>query len=251
MIQGSKEKILSELSQCLPAASLARRIGIKINLQSPPEPTIPRTDVSFLFDVITLLVHRGHSVTILEGANGHLQDNLKHIGLQDMLALTGVSVIDIDLEQNVTFYERNNRVYSLPDVLREFDIRIAIPCATKRPGYLFSCNVKTFVGLLPRCYCNSKQKELSNFSRPIVHEDLTCTVTDIFSLFATHMPFFYYLNGGNIFSEYSSLRQLQEYYFSNDAVALDFKILECLNVPPPSYLMRLKTLQGCMRNESF
>jgi uncharacterized protein (DUF362 family) len=83
-------------------------------------------------------------------------------------------LLDVDEEREVLMISQGGRNYPIPRKLQKMDVRIAVPCATKRPGYLYSNNVKTFVGLLPRSMCQNGTN--SAFSRPMIHEDLKETV---------------------------------------------------------------------------
>jgi uncharacterized protein (DUF362 family) len=239
VIKVSKEDIIAALGFAIAFSPVPQRVGIKINLPSLPTPQAPKTDPDLLVSIIDFLAKCGCSVTILEGAKGHLSDHLVSMGLKTFLKERSVSALDIDHEQDVTFYEKNGRRYAIPNALQRLNLRIALPCATKRPGYLFSCNVKTFVGLLPRDFCQNGT--LSIFSRPIVHEDLTITVSDIFLLVNQHAPFQFYINGGNCISETSDILKLPACYLSKDAVALDFQMASHLKTPPPPYLLRLRS----------
>lgn len=249
MVTGSKATVFEALEQFLSKTPGVRTIGIKINLPSLPKLHSPRTDISLLSDTVHFLVQKGYYVYLLEGAAGNLRSNLIRAGLQDIVLLDQVSVIDTDLEGEVTIYERNGRRYALPNVLKDFDIRMAVPCASKRRGYLFSCNVKTFVGLLPRKYCTSRGKFLAGYTRPLVHEDIDNAVADIFSLFSFHSPFHLYLNGGNTYSEYTEMRELPQFFLSQDALALDLEIASLLHAEPPAYLLRLKKARETMNDE--
>lgn len=247
MQSGTLVQILDNLGEFLSSFSVPLHIGIKINLQSPPQINAPRTDKILLECVIKYLLERECFVTILEGADGHLRENMINIGLGKLLMNPRVNCVDLDMETDIEFYEKGQRKYPIPKVLQKMDIRIAIPCATKRTGYMFSCNVKTFVGILPRNFCQNGIN--SNFSRPLIHEDLTETVSDLYCIVEKVALFHFYINGGNTFSEGSNIRYLPQYFCSTDPVELDEQIAQILRTEEPGYLKRLKKIKEVMELE--
>lgn len=240
MVSGSLNCILNQMELFLSDYPPPLDIAIKINLQSPPLPLAPRTDASFLEQIIDRLLSKGYSVTLVEGADGHLRENISAVGLGKYLDTPRVKCIDLDTEDDVLLIERGNRQYPIPRVLLRSKLRLAAPCATKRHGYLFSCNVKTFVGILPRSMCQNGTSSL--FSRPMIHEDLEVTVSDLYGVVMETVPFQFYLNGGNTISEFSDIRTLPRYYCSNDPIELDEHIANILQAEIPPYLVRLKKL---------
>jgi len=180
----------------------------------------------------------GHYVVLVEGANGYLRENINAIGLGYHLKSSSVDILDIDKETEVLMVSRGGRCYPIPKILQKMDVRLAVPCATKRPGYLFSCNVKTFVGILPRGLCQNGTD--SAFSRPMIHEDLTETVSDLYRVICETIPFHFYINGGNTISEMSSPLMLPYYCCSTNPIELDVHLAQVLKVELPYYLVRLK-----------
>lgn len=240
--RGEADCVLSDWT-CSQAGRLrGRSVVIKINYQSPPRQESPRTDLLTLRRLIETLLHLGCSVSLIEGADGKLGAYLERSSLGYFIRENDVGVIDIDTLDDFTVLYRRGRRYALPNLLRQFDVRIALPCASKRPGYLFSCNVKTFVGLLPRKLCGSADKALSGYSRPMIHENLTETIVDTYELTRQFASFDVYINGGNTFSEYSKIRDLGECYVSDNPVELDLLMARELCCPPPDYL---RLLQDC------
>lgn len=239
---GSREQVISCLANFMGKFLPPCSVGIKINLSSPPSAVAPKTDPVFLSDILACLIRMGYSVTLVEGANGHLRENLTAIGLERFLCEPTVGLLDTDLEEDVLWKELHGRRYPIPKCLQCLDVRLAVPCATKCHGFVFSCNVKTFVGLLPRSKCVNGTD--STFSRPIIHEDLTETISDLYRIVCETIPFHYYLNGGNTFSEASILRELPEYYCSADPIELDAYIASILHTELPEYLTRLNKINA-------
>lgn len=238
MVAGSLEEILVQFGGFLCDFPPPKNIAIKINLSSPPSVNSPQSDAGFLKRIIDFLLVKGYSVTLVEGAGGYLRENLEAVGLQSYLQKSSVHWIDLDTEKEVFIVERGKRAYPIPKVLTQADLRVAIPCATKRKGYLFSCNVKTFVGLLPRELCQNGTNSV--FSRPMIHEDLTETVSDLYLVIQEVIPFHFYLNGGNTVTEMLDIDILPQYYCSSDPVELDEYLADVLQVEHPGYLKRLK-----------
>lgn len=240
MLAGTQEQVIEELGEFLKKYPPPCKVAIKINLSSPPSALSPKTDPVFLSNVLSYLLRLGYNISIVEGAHGFLEQNLISIGMGDYLGHSSISLIDIDKEEDVVWIKRNGRCYPLPKALNEMDVRIALPCATKRPGYLFSCNVKTFVGILPSSLCQNGT--ISVFSRPMIHEDLTVTISDLYQIVCETIPFHFYLNGGNTISEKTSMRSLPLFYCSSNPIELDEYLVNVLQVDCPGYLQRLKMI---------
>lgn len=241
MISGDINHVMDELIRELQVFAAPPSVAVKINLPSPPRTGTVHTDAQLLRHTVSCLTSHGCDVTIVEGADGYLRNNLSLIGLDGVLNNSSVHCLDIDLEEKIIWRELNRRRYPLPNVLADMDMRIAIPCTTKRLGYLFSGNVKTMVGLLPRKLCLNG--ETSNFSRPMIHEDLTETVSDLFLIVQENMPFRFFINGGNTLSETCEITRFPQYYVGSDPVAMDEYLAGQLNVPLPDYLIRLKEMR--------
>lgn len=213
-------------------------IGIKINLSSPTKEEAPKTDAYLLRNIIEKLTSVGHKVILYEGANGHLYENIVKLGVGDLVDGELVSCVDLDFEKDVDLIEKNGRRYAIPQKLKNVDVRIAVPCATKRKGFLFSCGVKTFVGVVPRKYCQNGRESV--FSRPLFHEDLDTTISDLYLIIEEYVPFSFYITGGNTISEKKDIKILPEYYISDNAVQLDECILNVLGEDEPKYLQHIR-----------
>lgn len=240
MIAGNLDVVMNQLRQELEAFSTPPRVAVKINLSSPPRPGVIRTDVELLRHTVSCLADCSCEVTIAEGANGHLKENLSLIGL-DSLLNASVHCMDLDLEEDVVLKNCHGRQFPLPLALTDMDLRIALPGTTKRAGHLFSGNVKTMVGLLPRRLCQNGEDSV--FSRPMIHEDLTETVSDLFLIVQKTMPFRLFINGGNTISDACGITRFHQYYIGSNAVAMDECLANQLQVPLPDYLKVLKEMQ--------
>ena len=238
--RGDADSVLSDWASSQAGRLRGSNVAIKINYQSPPREGSPRTDLLTLHRLIETLLPLGCGVSLMEGADGKLDAYLKRTSLWRFICENDVGIIDVDTLDDFTVLYRRGRRYPLPNVLREFDVRIALPCASKRPGYLFSCNVKTFVGLLPRKLCDSTDKALSRYSRPMIHENLTEAIVDTYELVRQFAPFDAYINGGNTFSENSNTLDLGECFVSNDPIELDLLVARELRCSPPEYLQLLQ-----------
>lgn len=240
MIIGNKEHILAAFTKWIQKYPSPCRVAIKINLPFLPMSSSPKTDADFLDDVVSCLLAHGYYVTLIEGANGHLKDYVEAIGLGHFFTNPNFNLIDTDNETNrVLWVSRGGRNYPLPAILKSMDIRLAIPCATKRPGFLFSCNIKTFVGLLPRIYCQNGLDV--RFSRPLIHENLTETISDLYQIVCEQIPFHLFMNGGNTVSDASPILTLPQYYCSTDPIELDLLLVNLLQTQCPPYLTKLIT----------
>lgn len=237
MVTGNAHEVLGYLETFMKGYLPPCRVGIKINLSSAPSTHSPKTDACFLDVIISCLLQLGYKVTLIEGAQGYLRENIIAIGLGRYLIDPNFSLIDIDEEKDVIWVNRNGRRYPIPEVLKCMDVRIAVPCASKRNGFLFSCNVKTLVGLLPCSLCRNGTDSV--FSRPIIHENLAETVSDLYYIINEISPFHFYMNGGNTISETSLLHDLPAYYCSTDPIELDVYLAGILQTEIPEYLKRL------------
>lgn len=241
MLEGDQDRVFDRLKEKIGTFRVPPKVAVKINLSSPPGHGKVRTDADILSSAVESMISYGCDVTIVEGANGHLRENLSIIGLDRLLNEPTVHWLDLDMEDEIIWKECHQRRYPLPKILADMDLRIALPAVTKRPGYLFSGNVKTFVGILPRRLCRDGKQ--TSFSRPMIHDDLTETVSDLYLIVQETMPFHIFINGGNTVSEYSDITSLPYCYFGTDPIELDEYLADVLNAPVPGYLARLKDMQ--------
>jgi uncharacterized protein (DUF362 family) len=122
---------------------------IKINLSHPPEPLHPRTDPALLAQVIKYVARHEALCALAEGAGGFLQQDIESIGFGEMVKEYHVKVIDLDGEDADCIIVGGEEHY-LPKCLKDYAVRLGIPAISKRPGMIFSNNVKLFVGAVPR-----------------------------------------------------------------------------------------------------
>jgi len=231
----------THLSSCLDKIGLKKKhksVLIKINLARPAEPGHPRTDAALLADVIRYIHSYGGACTIAECANGYLHSNLEQAGLADILQKYHVDILDLDQEEAEQVIINGEEHY-LPKCLRNYDVRIGIPAASKRPGMIFSNNVKLFVGAVPR-----RMYQIDNEAvdwRPRIHIDLHTSVANIYSAVQTYSPFTLFINGGLAMDEVAGEFRFDEIMVGNDGVALDLYVLEHFfpKQEIPEYLKRL------------
>lgn len=216
---------------------------IKINMaRVPVKNQHPRTDVDLLKSVVTLLRNYGKQVTIAESADGHLLENLNTIGLSAFLASNEIYCMDIDtIKFNKVLI--NNQEILIPQDFNKFDLRISIPCASKRDGALFSNNVKNFFGATPRI---GYLREGEGRWRSRLHDNLTQSVINVFDAFEKYSCFDYYINGGNAFSEKRGPFYMDRIYLSDSAIELDKKIFKKYfeKDEKPEYLIKLENRQS-------
>jgi len=208
---------------------------IKINLARPPEPGHPRTDPALLANVIRYITSKGTCCAIAEGADGFLQENIEQTGLEQVVKENNVGVIDLDLED----FDRviiDDEEHYLPKCLKDYAIRIGMPALSKRPGMLFSNNVKLFVGAVPR-----RMYQLSERTtwRPRVHIDLHRSVANIYRAVMQYAPFGFFMNGGKIMIDGQGEMEMQEVLIGYDALELDWHLLKQFNLEIPEYIERL------------
>lgn len=211
---------------------------IKINLARPAEPGHPRTDMTLLADVIRYIYSYGGTCAIAECANGYLRDNLEQAGLGGIIQKYRVDVLDLDQEEAEQIIINGEEHY-LPKCLKEYDVRMGIPATSKRPGMIFSNNVKLFVGAVPR-----RMYQIDNEIvgwRPRVHIDLHTSVANIFSAIQSYCPFSYFINGGLATDEHTGEFLFDEILIGDDGIELDQYVLA--NYFPdhetPEYLLKL------------
>lgn len=192
-------------------------VMIKINLGRPPEKKHPRTDEALLRRLLSLLVDHGKPITVVESADGYLSDNLDSIGIRSLMESLDVQHVDID---TVEFYNVsvNNQEIQIPRFFDDFDLRISMPCASKREGMLFSNNIKNFFGATPRI---EYLRQGEGRWRSKLHDDLTRSIINVFDAFERHSKFDYFINGGSAYSEKIGLFDISKIYLSDDAIELD------------------------------
>ena len=215
-----------------------KSVLIKINMARPAEKNHPRTDARIVRDVIYYIYSNGGTCALAESANGYLRKNLELTGLSDVIISHNVSIIDLDLEETEGVAVTGEEHY-LPKCLKDYDLRIAIPASSKRPGMVFSNNVKLFVGAVPRRMYQVGDKVVD--WRPRVHIDLHKSVADIFTSIQSYSPFHFYINGGLAMAENRGEFQLEERLVGTDGVELDLYILKNYfqGFEVPEYLKRV------------
>ncbi len=208
---------------------------VKINLARAPEPGHPRTDPALLAKVIRYVARCGARCAIAEGADGFLRQNVETIGLGPTIAECGVELVDLDLE-DFDCVEVEGEEHYLPRCLRSYAVRIGVPLTSKRPGMIFSNNVKLFVGAVPR-----RMYQMGEPApwRPRLHENLHKSVACIYRAVMDYAPFGFFVNGGVVMTEGQGERDLGEILAGDDAVELDRYVLGKLGLEPPEYLARL------------
>jgi uncharacterized protein (DUF362 family) len=208
---------------------------IKVNLARPPEPGHPRTDPALLTEIIRYVAQCGARCAIAEGADGFLRQNVEAIGLGQTVAGYGVELLDLDLADFDCVRAAGEEHY-LPRCLKDYAMRIGVPATSKRPGMLFSNNVKLFVGAVPR---HMYQVGEATLWRPRVHENLHQSVAAIYRAVMEYAPFEFFVNGGPAMIEGYGERDLGETLVGDDALELDRYVLGKFGLEPPEYLNRL------------
>jgi uncharacterized protein (DUF362 family) len=208
---------------------------IKVNLARPPEPGHPRTDAALLTKIVRYVAQCGARCAIAEGADGFLRQNVEVTGLGQTVADYGVELLDLDLEDFDCVRAEGEEHY-LPRCLKAYAVRIGVPATSKRPGMLFSNNVKLFVGAVPR---RMYQVGEATPWRPRVHENLHQSVAAIYRAVMEYAPFEFFVNGGLAMIEGYGERDLGEILVGDDALELDRYVLGRFGLEPPEYLNRL------------
>jgi uncharacterized protein (DUF362 family) len=208
---------------------------IKVNLARPPEPGHPRTDAALLTKIIRYVAQCGARCAIAEGADGFLRQNVEATGLGQTVADYGVELLDLDLEDFDCVRVEGEEHY-LPRCLKAYAVRIGVPATSKRPGMLFSNNVKLFVGAVPRLMYQVGE---ATPWRPRVHENLHQSVAAIYRAVMEYAPFEFFVNGGPAMVEGYGERDLGEILVGDDALELDRYVLDRFGLEPPEYLNRL------------
>jgi uncharacterized protein (DUF362 family) len=208
---------------------------IKVNLANPPEPGRPRTDPSLLKEVLEYAVQHNARCAVAEGANGFLERNLESIGLGEFIRLRGIKIFDLD---NVPFDEVKveDETHYLPKCFRDYAVRLAIPLTSRRPGMIFSNNIKLFVGAVPR---QMYQLGENSLSRPRIHIRLHKSVANIYRAVMKYAPFGFYVNGGKAMFDTPGEIVMENTFLGNDALELDSHILKLYGISPPEYIRDL------------
>jgi hypothetical protein len=199
----------------------------------------PRTDIETLSATIEYICSNGGSCAIAEGASGCLMENLKHVGLADVISKYDVDVIDLDNEE-AELLNINGEDHYLPGCLKEYGVRIGIPATSKRPGMIFSNNIKLFVGAVPKRMYQIDNKIVD--WRPRVHIDLQNSVANIFSAIQKYAPFCFFINGGLATDEYKGDFRIDELLIGNDGIELDLYMLKKYYsyLEIPEYIIKLQ-----------
>ncbi len=205
-------------------------VAIKVNFSGLPYFNSPKTDITILYHLVSFLISKGCTVSIIECAGGHLKNNLQKAGF----SVPNVNVLDLDLESEIVHYCYNGKNFTLPRVLETFDLRMALPTTTKRVGYIFSSNVKSFIGLLPSIYCQDGSNK--EFTRPSIHDDLHGVVSALYATVQTTTPFTLFVNGGNSVIEGTKINALPLYYWGDDGAELDLHLVNEIGLEVPGYL---------------
>ncbi len=208
---------------------------VKVNLARAPEPGHPRTDPALLTAIIGYVAQCGARCAVAEGADGFLRQNVETIGLGPTVAENKVELLDLDLEE-FDCVRADGEEHYLPRCLKAYAVRIGLPATSKRPGMLFSNNVKLFVGAVPR---RMYQAGEPTAWRPRVHDNLHKSVAAIYRATMAYAPFEFFVNGGPAMIEGYGERDLGEILVGDNAVELDRYVLRKFDLEPPEYLDRL------------
>jgi hypothetical protein len=184
--------------------------------------------------------HNEARCAIAEGADGFLEQNIASIGLDKLVQEYGVEVLDLDLADTDCVIVDNESHY-LPKCLNDYAVRLGFPATSKRPGMIFSNNVKLFVGAVPR---KMYQHDEISASRPLIHVDLHRSVANIYRAIMAYAPFDFFVNGGRAMFEDRGEIDLGEVLIGNDALELDQFVLKQFGLEPPAYVKRLVVLKS-------
>lgn len=186
-----KEKLFSYLDKIGLKTTIKENssIVIKVNIARPPEYGHPRTDPFLISQVVEYAYLNHGRCTITESADGYLKENLYRIGLEKVINRFGVNLIDLDFEETESI-KIDDEIHYIPKCLKNFDVRIGIPATSKRPGMIFSNNIKLFVGAVPR---NMYQIGEPVSWRPKIHINLHKSVANIYRAILEYSPFQFYI----------------------------------------------------------
>jgi uncharacterized protein (DUF362 family) len=217
------------------AIKRGRSVLIKVNLAWIPEPGHPRTDPALLTNIIRYVAQCGARCAIAEGAGGFLRQNVETIGLGQVVEAYKVELLDLDLEDFDCVAVEGEEHY-LPRCLKAYAVRIGLPATSKRPGMIFSNNVKLFVGAVPR---RMYQAGEPTTWRPRLHENLHRSVACIYRAMMAYAPFGFFVNGGLVMIEGYGERDFGEILVGDDAIELDHYVLGRFGLELPEYLAEL------------
>ncbi len=188
--------------------------------------------------IITYLSKHNVKCTIAESADGYLEQNVNEIGLREIVKKYKVKLIDLDFEE-VEPITVGDETHYIPKCFNMYDLRIAIPVASKRLNAKYSNNVKLFVGAVPRKFY---QIGRSVTWRPRIHLDLHKSVANIYSAIQNYSPFDFFINGGLSMDEVKGEFNIPEILVGNDGIELDLYVLKkYFDIEIPEYLMILST----------
>ena len=213
-----------------------QEVVIKINLAKPPEENHPRTDSALLKAVVQFFLDKDCQIIICESADGYLKYNICSIGLEWMTKSKAIQIVDLD-EAEYNTVAVNDQEIALPTLFNDSQLKISMPCTSKRKGMLFSNNVKNFFGATPReIYLREDGRWRSR-----LHDDLTLSVLNVYTAFEQYVHFDLYINGCNAHKETIGDFELDEIYISDNAVKLDQCIFERYfpDLKMPGYLENL------------
>lgn len=238
ILHGENQKEFYENMDHLKLGEKIRQAGkvlIKINLARPAESGHPRTDPSLLADILRYVHANGGTCAIAESANGYLEQDLKLAGLSEVIDDCGAQVLDLDFA-DTDLVDITGEEHYLPKILKEYCLRIAVPAASKRPGMIFSNNVKLFVGAVPR---NRYQlgDEVVDY-RPRIHLNLHRSVANLYRSMQWYAPFDFYINGGLAVDERRGEFRFPQILIGSDALELDEYVLKTYfpGLEAPEYL---------------
>jgi len=217
-------------------AQFKKTAVIKVNIARPPEKNQPRTSPELITLIVEYLSKLNVKCAIAEGANGYLSENLYKIGLGNLIREHKVELVDLDFEE-AEKVEIEDEEHYIPRCLNNYDIRIAIPSASKRPNMVFSNNIKLFVGAVPRRFYQIGEPVEW---RPKVHIDLHKSIRNIYTCITKCCPFDFYINGGLAMDEEKGEFQIPEIIVGDDALELDLYIIEkYFGIDKPEYITKL------------
>lgn len=216
------------------------RVIIKINLAEKATPQKPKADARLLHDLVNSVIDYCGECAICECAQGQLTDYLYDLGFSQLIEMGRINVIDLDEEPDDQLTEVSNEygTYLLPKCLLRYDFRIALATASKRERCIYSNCVKLFVGIIPYRTLQLYNKIFYGW-RPAIHMDLHNNVCGIFEAVMKYAPFHLFISGGNAYQEGRGMFN-SPVYASNDAIAIDFEVLQKeFGIPTPLYLKLL------------
>jgi len=227
-ISSSEQKLFKDLDTfgLKSDIEIKGKVLIKINLARVYWQNHPRTDISILKQLITYIYQNGGTCAIAEGANGYLQKNLYTSGLEELLKLHKVKIIDADIEDYDEVVSNGERHY-IPKIFKEYPVRIAMPSASKRVGMHYSNNIKLFVGAVPRkMYQLDDGEVIGHAPRARLHQNLDQSIANLFMAMKEYSPFHYYVNGGLSYNENIGEFNFDEILIGNDALKLDLHVFQ-------------------------